>query len=233
MSQKNNQQKNNYRKLKEEADIRAVIDYCGIQRGKRVGSANFVQCPNPNHDDKHPTNAYYREGWNTIFCATCNKNMSPIDIIMWTRGLSYGDAADALWELEGRPDWYYADRTQENEEKFSISISELEFLGIRIPSTVYLPVRYTKAREMASDRLKHGYMYQYAGNGYLLVCPERLDWTDFLSRKMIRKLVVSRCDRMERELDDIEKRLGSTGLFDAQRKKIKELKKRANDRRLK
>lgn len=227
------QNKNDFRRLKENADIRAVIEYCGIRRGRRVGTANFVQCPNPKHDDKHPTNAYYRDGWNTIYCTTCHKNMNPIDIIMWTRGISYGEAADALWELEGRPDWYYADRTQEKEEVFSISLSELEFLGIKIPSTIYLPVRYTKAREMAAERLKHGCIYQHTGHGYLLVCPQRLDWTDLLSRKAIRKLVISRCERMEQEFKDIERRLGYSKLFEKQHEKIQELKNRASDRRLK
>ena len=36
--------KNDYRRLKEEADIRSVVEYCGIEKGRRIGSAQFVKC---------------------------------------------------------------------------------------------------------------------------------------------------------------------------------------------
>ena len=42
---------NDFRRLKEEADIRSVVYYCGIQKGRRIGGAQFVVCPNPEHED--------------------------------------------------------------------------------------------------------------------------------------------------------------------------------------
>lgn len=221
---------NNYRRLKEEADIRSVVDYCGIEKGKRIGSAQFVKCPNPEHEDQHPTNAYYRDGWNTIYCTTCNRNYGPIDIIMWTMNLSYGEAADLLWELEGKPDWYYEKRVSETEKQFSISYSEMELLGIKIPSSCTVPVRSTKYREFDSEQLKKGYLYQFVGNGYLLVKSVQANWTDFMSRDNMQRLVLAKSRKMLKELDKIENQLGEKGLFTDRREKINELIERAQRR---
>lgn len=223
--------KNDYRRLKEEADIRSVVDYCGIEKGRRIGSAQFVKCPNPNHEDSHPTNAYYRDGWNTIYCTTCNKNMGPIDIIMWTMGMSYGEAADALWELEGEPDWYYADRNADSKKVFTVSLSELELLQIKIAGSQKLPVRYTRYRELDSENLKKGYLYQFDGYGYCLVKTEHIQWSNFLSKEAMQKIVISKCKKVIKECDQIEKDLGATNLFLEKREKINELMKRAQERR--
>lgn len=223
---------NDYRRLKEEADIRTVVDYCGIEKGKRIGSAQFVKCPNPDHEDEHPTNAYYRDGWNTIYCTTCNRNFGPIDIIMWTMHLSYGEAADLLWELEGRPDWYYEKKTPDAQKRFSISYGEMELLGIKIPSSCTVPVRFTQYREFDSEQIKKGYLYQFVGNGYLLVKTIHMNWTDFLTREAMQKLVRCRCKKVLKELDEIELQLGRENLFTEKRKKIAELLDRAQDRRV-
>ena len=221
---------NDFRRLKDEADMEVIVDYCGIEKGKRIGSAQFVKCPNPDHDDMHPTNAYYRKGWNTIYCTTCNKNFGPIDVIMWSLNMNYGEAADLLWELEGRPDWYYAKRQAETERQFSVSISELELLGIQIPNTHYIPVRFTKYREFDSEQMKAGFRYQFVGNGYLLVKSVQANWTDFLSRDNMQRLVLAKCRKLLKELDKIENHLGKTGLFADKREKINELMERAQRR---
>lgn len=221
---------NDFRRLKEEADIRSVVDYCGIQKGRRIGGAQFVVCPNPEHEDTHPTNAYYRDGWNTIFCTTCNKNMGPIDIIMWTMGYTYGQAADALWELEGRPDWYYEDRNHQGEKKFSISIREMEFLGIKIPTSIYVPVRFTRNREYPQEQITKGYLYQFQGDGYMLVRQERTTWEDYLSQKQLEKLVLLKSKKMIDELDRIERAFGKKDLFPETREKIEEILRRLRER---
>ena len=44
--------KNNYARLKQEADIEAVVNYLGIAV-RRKGNSCFVLCPLPNHADRH------------------------------------------------------------------------------------------------------------------------------------------------------------------------------------
>lgn len=220
----------NFRRLKEEADISRVVDYCGIQRGRRIGSAQFVTCPNPEHDDRHPTNAYYRDGWNTIFCTTCNKNMEAIDIIMWQLGVSFEEAANILWELEGEPDWYQEKNNRKGKHSFMISISELELIGIQIPSYVYIPIRYSEYQEYKPDKIPAGYLYQYTGSGYLLVKRVRTDWKDYLSEKDMVSAVLMNARKRLAEYDQIELMLGQADLFIEERQKISELIKRAKER---
>ena len=98
--------KNEYARLKEEADIARVVQYLGIEVSKK-GSAYFIHCPLPEHNDQHATNCYFREGWNNVYCTVCCKAVNAIDLIILETGMDYGEAADLLWELEGRPDWYY------------------------------------------------------------------------------------------------------------------------------
>lgn len=221
--------KNNIRRLKAEADIRSVVDYCGIQRGRRIGTANFVVCPNPEHMDEHPTNAYYRDGWNTIYCTTCGINMGPIDILMWSLNISYGEAADILWELEGRPDWYYAKKDRNsNESTFWINHAEADLLGIKLPGTIYKPVRYTQFREFLSKDLPKGCMYHKSScDGYLLVRGALVDWTDFIPRDMMRELVLTSGKRRMEEYSYIEAAFHMQGLFSEERKKVTELMDRA------
>ncbi len=223
--------RNDYRRLKAEADIRAVVEYCGIRFGKRSGNAQFVACPNPEHDDQHPTNAYFRDGWNTVFCTTCNKNMGPIDILMWNQGISYGEAADILWELEGCPDWYYANKPDkpgpEKEVRFFLSRSELAFLGIRIPGTAYLPVRYSKYRAVKPEDLEAKHIYSFLGEGYHEMKAQSIDWQDFISEATMRELVVSRCDTMENEITQMAKDLDIAGLCQAQLNQLHALRERA------
>ena len=55
--------KNNYVRLKEEADIETVISYLQIPVTKK-GCNYFIPCPNPDHADKHATNCYFKK----IYC---------------------------------------------------------------------------------------------------------------------------------------------------------------------
>ena len=96
---------NNFARLKDEADIGEVVDYLGLHVTP-MGSARFILCPNPAHDDTHPDNCYFKAGWNNVYCTVCHKAIQAIDLISYVTGVSYGTAADTLCEIEGRPDWY-------------------------------------------------------------------------------------------------------------------------------
>lgn len=223
--------KNDIRRLKEEADIRTVVDYCGIRKGRRIGGAQFVICPNPGHDDVHPTNAYYRDGWNTIYCTTCQKNMGAVDILMWTRGLSYGEAADILWELEGRPDWYYAKPERGNGKKeFYISPSELEVLGLHFPSTIRIPVRQSGYKEHVRSEMPDKCAYRFTGEGYIMEKLVPSTWEDFLSPSEMAKLVLSKGKERLSAFDEVEQKMGMKNLFPEERKRVTELLSRAKER---
>ena len=129
--------KNNYSRLKEEADIKMVVESLGLAYQKK-GSCYFLSCPNPEHNDSNPS-AYFKSGWNNIICMSCGKSTNAIDLIQYTNHCDFGEAADYLWDLEGCPDWYYADWKEKNTNKkknFSLTHKECEILGIHLPSTV-------------------------------------------------------------------------------------------------
>ncbi len=97
--------KNNITRLKDEADIAAVISFLQLEV-KRKGNAYFILCPNPEHNDTHPTNCYYKDGWNHVYCCVCGTTINAVDLIMKINHATYGEACDLLWEISGRPDWY-------------------------------------------------------------------------------------------------------------------------------
>lgn len=228
MERRSDNRKNDFRRLKEEANIESVVDYIGLKKGKRVGSAQFVLCPNPNHADAHPTNAYYRKGWNTIYCTTCGKNMGAIDILMWTLGVEYGTAADILWELEGRPDWYYANQDKRQEDdSFYASPGELSMIGIMFSPSVSTPYRTSTFRQKVDP--KNGYRYLFDGRKYRLVASIRTDWNSFVPEKVRKDLIRTKCKLRLREMDAIEQSLHAEHLFSGEREKIKALAARAGE----
>ena len=133
--------KNNYARLKEEADIHMVVDALGIPY-KKQGSCYFMSCPDPNHNDTHPS-AYFKDGWNKVFCNACCVATTAINLIQITKHCDFGEAADFLWELEGRPDWYYAKNwknknKQHQKREFSLTKEERDLIGIHHPSNILL-----------------------------------------------------------------------------------------------
>lgn len=108
--------KNDYARLKEEADIETVVEYLGLET-HRKGSAFFITCPLPGHRDEHPTNCYFKSGWNNVYCNVCGESINAIDLIMLTKDVSYGEAVDELWRLEGCPDWYYAEYSKSKKRR--------------------------------------------------------------------------------------------------------------------
>lgn len=172
--------RNDYKRLKEEADIGMVISYLNIPVQKK-GVNYFLSCPNPAHNDEHPNNCYYKDGWNNVYCCVCGKSMQALDIIMWSLGCTYGEAADILWEIEGRPDWYYyKGKPQKNKHTFQVSKEELEMIGF------YSPGRILKPKQMYEEKrpLNKGEQYDNRYNNEYLLCDvEMCNYRTFLSEK--------------------------------------------------
>ena len=176
--------KNNYARFKQEADIETVVNYLGI-KVTRKGSAYFVLCPLPEHEDRHATNCYFKSGWNNLYCTACGRSINAIDLIIYTLGVSYGQAADLLWELEGRPDWYYTYKTKKGKEVFQLTRKEASVIGIHSPGYVLTPI------QLSVDKPEHdrNVILRYDENGYLLCKVTHLTWQDFMSEEEYRNLI--------------------------------------------
>lgn len=227
---------NDFRRLKEEAVIEEVVDYLGIEAHVK-GSAKFILCPLPGHNDKHPTNCYFKKGWSNVYCSACGRAIQAIDLIMHTKFCSYGEAADILWEIEGCPDWY-RDETWRKQNKnnvkipFSVTGKEAEIIGIHMPRNILSPVSYSDCRTFLSGDVPKGYAYDGREiDGYLLSKIERVTYKDFMSEDEFKGLVLSKCketlDNYENVEDSLKKR-GLKGPFFIEKKEIiAEVMKRA------
>lgn len=178
--------KNEYARLKEEADIARVVQHLGLEVSKK-GSAYFIHCPLPEHNDQHATNCYFREGWNNVYCTVCCKAVNAIDLIMYETGKDYGEAADLLWELEGCPDWYYGEWKNKSPVGFSLSRENAEMIGIHFPG------RMLSVVNIASGKPENGYDYDPSYvNDYLVCKAEHLTWKDFMSEQQYRAICANK-----------------------------------------
>lgn len=178
--------KNNIQRLKDEADIASVISYLGIPT-HRKGSCTFILCPRPGHDDQHPTNCYYKDGWNNVLCRACNTSINAIDLIMYTTGRTYGEAADLLWEISGRPDWYYAKRSKKKE--FTLTEDEKTLIGLHLPTRILVPASLKDFKEPLGKDRRYDQAYT---EGYLQLQTRYVTTSDFADRKTFLRIVFNR-----------------------------------------
>jgi len=185
--------KNDFRRLKEEADIAAVVTSLGIQVTKR-GSNNFILCPMPDHDDKNPRNCYFRNGWNNVYCSACGRGVQAIDLIMYTTGCNYGEAADMLWDLSGRPSWYKGERNAK--KLFALSRGDARLIGIHFPGRLLTPKRESEFKEVGKE-YKSGTV-----DSYLECDVHLLTWRDFMSEKDYKTMVRAKAKEAMGKLKD-------------------------------
>lgn len=198
---------NDLRRLKAEANIADVVDSLGIQVFSQ-GVNKFIYCPIPEHNDTRPTNCHFRNGWNSARCERCGKSINAIDMIVYTTGASFGEAADRLWEISGRPDWYYDKSWQNKDQKqrFTISVSEANLIGLYLPRLMQRPLKWTQYKEVLKpENMPKGTSYAAGIDGWLSVKSETVSWTDFADEDTIKALVKAKCDERERRYDAIEK----------------------------
>lgn len=142
-------------RLREEADIEAVIDHLGIKTF-RSGVNTFLHCPSPEHNDRHPTNCYFSRGWNHVFCQVCQKSFNAIDLIMWTTGCTFRQAIATLAEIEGNPEWAIAENDGETHEPPTVDRKSIRLIRLKVPSRIDVPVAETKSRMALSRDLPKG-----------------------------------------------------------------------------
>lgn len=173
-------------RLKEEANIGVVLSELGIPCTKK-GFNYFLVCPNPEHNDRHATNCYFKDGWNNVYCTVCNRSYKAIDIIMWNRGYDENEAGNLLWQIEGCPEWY----KNENEQYHSkphLNLSKEEYSAIFMK-----PVGSVSCYKSCSDQkdaLGFGEEYDPREiDSYVKIQRVRLSWEDFMSEKQFAYLV--------------------------------------------
>ena len=179
--------KNDYARLKKEADIAQVVQWLGLEVSKR-GSAFFIHCPLPDHNDQHATNCYFREGWNNVYCTVCCKAVNAIDLIMLVTGMEYGEAADQLWELEGRPDWYYTEWDSKKKiPEFSLNREDAQLIGIHTPSRVLAAIGVSDTKPAKGFDSK-----AIADGSYLKCIANHFTWRDFMTEGQYRVLCINK-----------------------------------------
>lgn len=180
-------EKNDFRRLKDEADIESVVDYLGLETTRR-GSAFFILCPIPVHEDHKATNCYFKAGWNNVYCKACGKATNAIDLIMYTLGCSYGEAADILWEIEGKPEWYYQ-KEKKQKKYFSLKKEEAELIGIHYPGRLLAPYREDEYKNPLKKN--NSYHSSYI-DAYLACDVHHCTWSDFMSRSQYEAMVYNK-----------------------------------------
>lgn len=131
------------RKLGENADINIVAEYLGMKTYKK-GSNIFVHCPNPEHNDVHPTNCFFKPRDTRMYCAVCQKSFGAIDLVMLKTGKGIIDAAKEVWEIEGCPSWgktVYETSDKKKSKEFFLTTEELRVLQIKLPYEAQLTWR--------------------------------------------------------------------------------------------
>ena len=96
---------NKIERLKEELPIISVLNYLGYPYEKK-GINYFCKCPIPTHEDVHPTNCHFKEGWKKMYCEVCAESISAIDLIMYSENKDFHDAVEELWVICGSPKWF-------------------------------------------------------------------------------------------------------------------------------
>ena len=173
-------------RLKDEADIGDVVNYLGLEI-KKMGSAYFILCPHPQHEDTHATNCYYKDGWNNVYCRACGHAINAIDLIIYERCCSFSEATEILWELEGRPLWYKC-KPRQNMMTFQLTRDEMKLIGIKMPGKIKLAENYSDIKPVKEKgKILEGDLYGYVvcRNGYH-------QWNDFVSENEFLDIVMNK-----------------------------------------
>ena len=178
--------------LVDNADIGFVANSIGIETVKR-GNSYFCLCPIPSHHDEHATNCFFKDGDNYMYCLVCHKTIDAIDLIRYTKNVSFYEAVRELWELSGCPDYVKIDGKKDTKKNLPLDYKTLRFLGITLPSYIPVPVGIDGYNRNV-ERKKKQEKYSYMNNSleYIRCKRERVTWMDFISAKDLAEMVLTR-----------------------------------------
>ena len=218
-----------YRRLKEEADIARVVEHLGIKTAQK-GSAYFILCPNPEHDDKHATNCYFKRGWNNVYCRACGKSTNAIELIIAETGMEFADAAEELWRISGCPSWFSDEEDFQRRKRpdFRLSREEAEIIGIHFPGRLLTPVNEDLGKEELPAGYEYGPVNPEAPQYYLRSKVNLCTYRDFISEEEYIDLIIRKAMECKRNTIEIKRMLkalhknagGQESLLDAAEWKI-------------
>lgn len=210
-------------RLKDEANIDEVLDYAGVEVFPR-GSNIYLHCPNPAHNDNHPTNCYYKRNWKSVYCTVCDENFNAIDILMNVKGLSFLDALNTLWEMEGKPEWALTryDRKKKsagvrkkNSDTFFLTKKEADVIGIVLPKKAWVPKTYSDEKLYLHSNMPRGLMEdEMEKQGYLYSRKERLSVSDFFDNEGFKSFVIHKCKLKNEQIEKSIKLDSELGIED-------------------
>ena len=177
--------------LVDNADIGYVASSIGIEIIKR-GSAYFCLCPIPSHHDEHATNCFFKDGDNYMYCLVCHKTIDAIDLIRYTKNVSFYEAVRELWELSGCPDYVKINGRDNAKKHLTLDYKTLRFLGITLPAYIPVPVAvddYNRNVGRGKNEEKFSYMNAL---DYVRCKREKVTWMDFISEESLAQMMISR-----------------------------------------
>lgn len=175
--------------LRNNVDMKYLLDSLGI-RYRQSGANYFLLCPNPSHEDSRPTNCFFKDGDFKVYCTVCSQSFDAIDIIQWTLGMSFRDAVEHLWKLEGEPEWAVISKGKKK-EGFYITPKECRLIGIDHPyGSISIPIRYSPAKEKIDH--KSEYYDPKEIDGYLLYKKKRISYRDVFTETGWQCLVLNK-----------------------------------------
>lgn len=200
-----------FRRLKKEANILEVLYALGYSEGgdgpksiRKMGQNYFIHCPVPTHNDRHMS-CRCKRGWSNLLCESCRETIYGIDLIMYETGCSELEAADRLWEIEGRPSWYKTIEKKKGPKRLTLTWEEQNLIGFHLPSRVAVPesIYDSKPRDLGKDQVVDAKLSYYDTNmeyHYIVCREERSEISDFMDDKTYATLVLNRSIIMKNKL---------------------------------
>ena len=177
----------------------------GIPVVKR-GAYYFLHCPCPDHVDEHATNCYFKDGWTGVYCEVCQKQYHAIDIIMFCTGMDFLDACDTLWDICGRPEWYWNNTNVQS--SYRLPREDAELIGIKMPGIFLIPFQLLDTK----IKLPDGYRYskKYIGTekeGFLVCKTESVRWWDLISEREFADMVCRKANEKKKNLFSLKEQI--------------------------
>ena len=136
--------------LIDNANIEEVLEACGMTKTK----GKFM-CINPEHHDTNPSMSN-KKGSNFCYCFACGYSANAIKVLQNTQGLSFIDAVERLYEIEGCPGWFKNKQKQKSAIKPALLLTQAEkkLLQLHLPGKIYSPIGITTDSQMKDNSFR-------------------------------------------------------------------------------
>ena len=151
-------------RLRREITALQALEYVGADMEKK-GAHYLILCPRPEHDDKNLGSCVVTpDRGGRCYCFACQKEIFPLDILMWMGGMGYYEANSVLAELSGHPKDYESGNrwVRKRAKKKRLSREDITLLGIASRTRIRQVTGYAVQRECRTIRDIDGSYVRYA-----------------------------------------------------------------------